>query len=503
MTVTINTDLRIEPPRCTITHGSRAARRACELHKARERYVQAHRRDRIRSGEHRPGETRPLKPVQKESRCRTHRGEPVRGCDDCKAWWRYQSALRRRAEAAGTLQRRVPAAVVRTHLEKLLDPETGGWHRKEIAAVSGVGHSTIRAFVNGRQGATIYPDTWNALKALQPKGVPRVTRAMNQVDRTEAQRIIRGLVAQGFSFRHLSQMLSHRHAADQVAYPRGRKCITIRCRDQVRALRAALERYDVETMVVPLPGMSRKTAERARAAGWVKLAAWQGLDIADPSVSPRTEAPAPVDDDLTDEPEPDPGFGFVDPVIVLRCQAAMDVVRDTTTADNKRCQGYVTPLGHIRRFEAFCAVGYATEIGLSTTETGLLLGYPGNTIKELAGAERSASRMRAVMSRSRRRLDQMVAGDTPDPQWCRPKANGNGFNDADELVTALLALQPAPFGPGWAVDELAARAGVDEGEMRGFLAYATRRMDRPWEAEVKTRARAAGQPVQACTRRAA
>ena len=503
MVSTANPALRIEPPRCTSDHPKRPAagyRRLCPACIAWDRFVAARRRDEIDSGLREYHAEEPVK----APRCRVHRGYPVADCDLCSRWRRYRVAQRRYAISTGTLQRSVPLEMARNHVLLLADPDSGGWHYREIAAASGMTYSTIRRIASGqRKSNVVFADTWDALRTLKPKG-PRRQRRLDLVDGTEARRIIQGLNCQGWTMMHMSHLMGCRRPRTARRIANGEHPdITLATLAQVRALRAKLEPYDISTLTCRLPGMSRSTATNATKRGWVPLRHWRGLDIADPQQVPlgaRPDLPAlaePADD--AEPPSEEQSFAFADELLKLRCDEALEVVRKTTPAAGRRCEGYITPIGRVRRFEAFCTVRFAASIGLSTFDTGALLGYPVRDDSEQETAERSASRMRSVVSRAEDLLRQLETGSAPDPKWCRRRNNGNGLNDVEELLTALLAIQPEPFGLGWSVLELSERAGIDEGKMREFLAYATRRMDTPWVPLVRKRKKASAAAMAGCT----
>jgi len=513
MPVPVNPDLLIEPPRCQDKHpksGRDPERGQCPKCTAWDRYKAAKLRDDYRTGRRRPGDGRtPLATtVKREHQCRApgHRSRPVAGCQDCRAWRRYEAALRRRAEAAGTLERMVDAYVVRAHLQVLMDKDTGGWHAKEIAAVTGVSYGTIVTIASGRRTDKIFPTTWAAIRVLEPKGVRRGRRT-NLVDATEARRIVQGLGAQGWTLIHMSRLMGHtsKHAAARIAGGDSEWISDALLRD-VRALRDKLGPYDIGQLARPMPGMNSRAATYAARRGWVPLAAWTGKTIGDPNAQPYAPQPSSEPDEFEpDEIQPDDGVSghtvaFIDPMLyprVLGIAQRVEEVKNMRPDDDR--VAFIDPIGRVTRLEAHAVTAVAVDAGMSSSEIATMLGYPTGNKKQLEVGERQVARMRNTL----RSVQEWFESDQPDDftEWFFTARRSAGRNHMRRLLPALFAVQGAPYGPGWTVEQLADRCGVSVESMEEFLAWASREGDRMWERPRTTAGGRSGMAVSGCADR--
>jgi hypothetical protein len=429
-------------------------------------------------------------------------GKPGHGtrhddCDDCKLYSAYEARRRRWERNHGIDNRMVDADLVADHLHDLV--ENGNWKLVDVAAVSGVPRVTV-GMIYGRRRQLVTPLNAASLLALKPREKPRPPMSI-LVPALESVRILRGLAAQGWTFRHMSRLLGFSETWAQKIAPAG-EWVHEDTAPMIRRLAVQLRAQDLANLPRPLPGMDVRTANYAKRKGWVPLAAWYGQDMADPAAKPwrfkptgsKMVAPVPLpavvvdqDDDL---PEVSP-WSYIDPILTLRVAEAAESVRRTNRDNGRRPDGYVPHLIHLTRIEAYAVVDAATKAGISATLIGVMLGYRIGTKSELSNAHRAVERMKATFKQARDVVSQLAAGDAIDPGWFVQKEAGNGVNDFPRIATAVLAVQGAPFGPGWSPAELAARAGMDEDAIRAFLAYATRRADTPYVVKHITRSRPA------------
>jgi hypothetical protein len=492
-------ELRVKPPRCDEPRGPGSAhdRGGCPKCYAWDHYMQTRRRDMLRAGTY--VSNRYEAPIMPAHRCDEH-GRNTRGCKKCNAWARYQTALRRRAMANGTFQPSVDHTVATAHVRSLLDPKTGGWYVHEIVAVSGMSIKTVQDIAAGARTGRVFADTWNALRVLKPKGVPRA-RTSNMVDATEVRRIYQGLAAQGWTFEHMAGLMgrSSKNAATRCATDTS-PWVTREKVAEARELRRKLGEYDIAVLAEPMPGMHPKCATLAARKGWVPLAAWTTANIGNPSAAPYT---------FEDQHPDDLGYpgmeniAYVDPLLrnrVLKAAQKLDEVADP--AD--RAATHIDPIGRVTRLEVHALTAVATDAGMSSSEIGLLLGYPQS---QRDTGERQVCRFQAVVRAAREWIQSDPHGDHV-PDWFVTARGSTGRRDMRKLLPALLAVQVAPYGPGWTVAELAARCRVSEDDMREFLVWAsTADGDRIWKRQAsragKRRTGSAGTCVIRRTARAA
>jgi hypothetical protein len=477
---TFNAALREPPPRCEVKHprspkGQGRRRRAdCPDCARWDAHIHALNNDRVRTGSHVrrtiPALHRPIVPARP---CPDH-GNHAAGCNPCRAYTKYLGALRRHAERTGTLERRAPATLVRKHLENLLNPETGGWFIFEIAKVSGVSTQLISDVIHGRRTKAVLAHNWNALRGLKPKGKPRHKLSF-MVDATELRRTAQGLAAQGWTFGAMAQIVGKTGSNMAKFASRRSGWTTPEAVDQIRLLRDKLGEYDVALLPEPLPGMNRRAALIAAKKGWLPLSAWVDRDIADPAATPWTDTV--VDDDQED---PESVISLIDSELYHRvreiAQRAADVP-NTRPGDQER-RAYIDPIGRVTRLEAHVVAHHAVENGLTSSEIAKMLGYPSRTKQERDNGERQAARIRANIKAAWEWIKSGAAGETPD--WYRGAAASTTRVELRKLLPALVAVQPAPYGAGWTVAELAVRCGIEHEEMSAFLAWAKHEADRIW-----------------------
>lgn len=424
------------------------------------------------------------------SRCRKPGHAPHRkGCEDCKAFSRYQRRRRTWEAENGIDRSRVPIDLVAGHVQMLMS--YGNWTRDALAAESGISKSTIGALVGRRRTNSVLRDIADSLISVKPR--PDIRPPMSHLAPSlECMRIARGLAAQGWTFRHMNMLYGVGGHGVHVIAADSRKWVWEDTVPRFRALAEQLRAFDIATLPTPMPGMNKRTAQLANRNGWVPLNAWYGQDITDPNAVPWKILPtgtplvAPVtrpvgyvdQDDDDDLPEVSP-WSFIDPIITLRVAEAVKVVDRTARSAGKQPDGFITPATHITRIEAHVLVENATQAGLSSTLVGALLGFSVVTKRGKQSAQRTVERMKAVMRDARATIARLAAGQRVDPSWCVGRQSTTHAN-ATTIAIALLAVQDAPFGPGWTPTELAERAGVEEKQIREFLAYATRRGDREW-----------------------
>jgi hypothetical protein len=438
------------------------------------------------------------------SRCRIPgHSSHVAGCATCKAFSAFQFRRRKWEKQHGIDCTPVPVDQVAGHVEMLVNE--GNWKVVDIAATSGIGSVAVYKILN-RRTQRVLRITADSLLALQPRTTVRAPMS-TLVPSLEAIRIARGLAAQGWTFKHMSELAGYNsNNTIPACARRERRWVAEETLLKLRELAVRLGRFDMAQLDAPMPGMRSHILNMARRRSWVPLAAWYGQDLADPEAVPwkirptgsplivPVVRPAVVVDQDDDLPEVSP-WSYIDPILTLRVAEAADVVRRTNKENGRRPEGYITPIKYLTRAEAYVLVDVAAKAGISATLTGLMLGYRISTKSELSNAQRAVERMKATFKEGRQLLDQLVFGEKVDPGWCFQSENGNGVNDFAAVLTAVLAVQGAPFGPGWSPAELAQRAGVGEDAMRAFLAYATRRADAPYEVKHITRR----QPVTSCT----
>jgi hypothetical protein len=392
----------------------------------------------------------------------------------------------------------IPAHIVADHVQMLTTE--GNWKISDIVRVSGVAMPTLRSLCSG-QRQTAFKITVDSVLALQPREEVRPPK-LGMVPSTETIRLVRGMAAQGWSFPYIGEMLGglSRSSAQKLAY--STEWVFAETAARVRVVAEKLRPFDLAKLDKPMPGMDIRVANKAREKNWVPLVAWYGQDIADPAAVPWKIQPTgstlvtPVvrptvcidqDDDL---PEVSP-WSYIDPILTLRVADVAEAMRRTGREGGRRPEGYVPQLTHLTKIEAYAVTETAAKAGIPATAIGVMLGYRVGTKLEMGNAQRAVERMKATINKAREQLARLATGDKIDPDWLVQKESGNGVSDFPRIATAVLAVQDAPYGPGWTVTELAARAGMDEDAIRAFLTYATRRADTPYEVKHNTRSRPA------------
>lgn len=414
----------------------------------------------------------------KVPRCRIpgHRKHQA-GCSTCKAWSNYYRLLLRWEHSVGINRGPVPAAPVRQHLLSLI--ETGNRRQWDIAEESGYDRDIINQIIQGHRD-TVMAVTAEALLALKPVAAP-VPPKGRWVPAFEGRRTLRGLAAQGWAASTIGDLMGGTTAgAAQKMMTDSSPWMLSASLDRIRAVARVLGGKDIR--VRKLPGMDVRAKNNATKRGWPPLWAWQGRDIADPDAEPRPFTGLHL---VEDQPDTDDAGAdlepYVDPVLlslVRRNAERLEPIRSNGgRPDDEITVGWVDPITVMTRLERYVVVAYGTDLGMSLAELAALLGYPRATKQETENGKRAVSRVRTATATARAWLDSDPAGETPT-WWQAATASA----DFDLRIPALLAVQPAPIGPGWDLAELAKRCGVAEDEMCQFVADATRRGDRPWWA---------------------
>lgn len=465
-------ELRAEPERCNAPRvtGVRHDRKNCAQCVAWDRFTRLRRWDMIQAGTY--VSNRYHADITPAHRCKRH-GRHMKGCQACRDWNRYQAALRRQRIQTGQYQPAAPIGQVKAHMDTLLDPKTGGWFISEIVSVTGLSLKTVQELAAGGRKVKVFAATWDAVRVLQPKGTPRPRTAV-MVDATEVRRTFQGLAAQGFTFDHLAALmgLSSKNSANRLAsHPS--PWTTPDSVQTARKLRRKLGDHDVTREL--LPGMSKKCATLARRRGWLPLNAWAGRDIADPAARPRSLQLVPSADEGDALPALPP---FVDPVLATFVRLTAERLADTTRDLNRRADGYIKPTGRITRLEMHAVVSLGLRSGMTQSQVAALIGYPSSTPEEIERAQRSVGRFKRDITAAEKWIQEHPVGWLPS--WFT-FTHTAGVDDFGAQLPALLALQPAPFGPGWDLTELAERCGVSPDEMQRFIDRAAGAADKIWQ----------------------
>lgn len=423
-------------------------------------HLAAIRRDKIAAGVYEYRRIIPMNERPKVApRCRLHKAsKPTPGCRDCITRRTTSDAQRRWDIAHGTYRFRVAAADVRDLVEKLLTE--GGHTPITLEQETGLNRETFREIRSGRR-KYVSPDTADAIRAARPRPQPAGRCAVFE-PALAVVRIYRGLAAQGWTQSHIAQQ------TDGLVQPLSVRRITSGGQGWVRPghtakarqVGDALVRYDIAELSKPLPGMDRRTANRAARDGWVPLRRWAGRDITDPHAEPLPATAEEFPDTAADVP---PGTVFVDYLTLrLRIAAAGQ-------------DSYVPPMDLITKLESYAVVALAKDAGIGSSRTGAMLGYPQGTERERDTGERQVSRMRRELTDARLWFDTEPDGETP--AWLAGRA------DFHRYLPLLLAVQPEPFGYGMTVAQLAERCGADVtlGQVTALLAEAATVADRRWQ----------------------
>lgn len=373
----------------------------------------------------------------------------------------------------------VPITTASEHLRRLTNPDHGRWTLADISRTTGVPKKTLSTALNSRSQETVSAATWQAIRDLRPKGTIRVTADL--VDVTEARRIIQALSAQGWTYGHMARLEGHKDAWNigRLTTQRIAMC-TPDVRAMTRRLRDQLGRYDIANVERPLIGMSVRAATDAANKRWAPLHAWAGQDIADPDATPWAKPGVPfyhepVDPDDDDR---DPDLPFIDREKIRRVRLIAERCAATRSHGGWRRSLWIPPL-KLTRFELHALVGLATDLGMSLAEISDLLGYCNATPKRVASGQRCVSRYLLALRTARAWTTTHPPGWVPS--WFTYARSNAGKPNFDDYLPALLALQPAPFGPGWSVRQLAEYCGVDTRTMHRFLVVAGRVADTWWQ----------------------
>lgn len=432
---------------------------------------------------------------KKVEHCPDHRNH-MPGCHDCTAYSRYRWHRWSWEQAHGINQARQPAGPVREHvlrLRELMGPAT-------IAHRSGMSLRCVWDVLSGER-PTVSAITAESLLAVpvpdQP--MPRMTQSIPAL---EARRIIQGLQAQGWTYRHLGRLLGgvYPEHVRRMTDP-SKLGVTKETLTNLRDVAVQLVGLDIHNVPSPVHGMDWRSANCAAKKGWPPLSRWLGLDLADPTTLEEQEAaagrePAPCDE-LPAGPEPDAEpwadeFGWIDPVLRHRVAAAAELVASVSTASNETAAAWVDPIGPLTRLEMHAVWWHAETIGLNDTHIGRMLGYPMDTATDKDAGQRQANRLREKVEAARAWIDQHPRGWIP--RWFT-WGRAAGRDDFLGPLCALMALQPAPFGAGWTIVQLAEQCGLPEDEMRTFLSYAARLGDQPWKRQSRRQLQLAACPI--------
>jgi hypothetical protein len=245
-----------------------------------------------------------------------------------------------------------------------------------------------------------------------------------------------------------------------------------------------------------MDGMRPSSATYAKRRGWAPLSAWTDRTIADPKAQPVTfDAPA-----VDDQDDSDPDISFIDPMLkprVMLVAQKVDEVRNMRNDDHRRA--YLDPIGRVTRLEAHAVTAIAVAGGMSSAEIGQMLGYPSGSKAEILAGERQVSRLRANVRQAGEWLASPATGQTPE--WLMLSRTTTGRDNINLILPALLAVQAAPYGPGWSIEELAERCAVDVPMMTEFLVWASREGDRMWDRQTPKKTSRRRTPTRHCATR--
>jgi hypothetical protein len=441
-------------------------------------------------------------------------GKHVRGCTTCRQRSVYLRALAIWENANGVDHSSVDTAEVREHLVRL----TTAGHRTvpDISAESGVSDTTVRKILRGHR-ARLYPITEKSLLAVQPWNAPRFEpHSSSQVPAVEGLRILRGIFAQGWAWPTIGDLLGGLTggAAQKIA-SKQRPWMNQDTLDRIRAVARLLGPYDIDHLARPMPGMDRRSANRAVKHGWHKLSAWHNIDITDPGVDPdHPHGRLPVEDDdwvddfavallddaLAELPDFDEAnLAFVDQLIVKKITETSERIKLESPAEDGRAGDLYIPKLELRWLELHAAWWYAEAAGLNDTQIGALLGYD-MTDQASSGfdaGQRQVNRIRARMVEANALLDK----DPTEwlPTWFDEHPKPVGKPNFGALLPALLAIQPEPLGRGWTAAQLADAIDAPERTVLDFLVYASREGERPWHRRTGPPLRVRHRPARCAT----
>lgn len=420
------------------------------------------------------------------ARCTIHSSRYQAGCPDCQKRSAYLNRIAAWEAAHGLKIDRISSARSREHLQYLTTE--GNRSTREIAEESGVSDRTIQKILYGHRDL-VYPITEQSLLAVQPAAEPPATPQRNLVDRTEGVRLLRGLLAQGWTWQSIADQLGGltKGAAWAIAAnPRGDTWIERGTLDRIRKAAGLLGRYDIAGLKDPLPGMSKSSATAARRRGWHPIKDWIGLDITDPDADPDAPPPADLVTELLAGLQYDrrdfdeSGLSFVDPILIRKVTETAERIKTESPAEDGRAGDLYIPPLTLRWLELHAVWWHAESAGLNGTQIGMLLGYDmgRDGTPSFDAGQRQVNRIRERMIAARAVLD----GPPREwlPTWFNQTPKPIGKPNFAALLPALLAIQPAPLGAGMTVAQLAASASVDDQELLDFLRYASREGERPW-----------------------
>lgn len=415
------------------------------------------------------------------------------GCETCRKWSRYQRRMTIWERAHGISRALVSPEQTRAHLEFLTTE--GNRNLIDIVTESGISDFAISAILAGRT-TKILRITEQSLLALKPSVSPR-PRRRNLVASLEGVRILRGLFAQGWCWPHLGDLLGglSRNGACNFARKGARKWMEQETLVRIRAVARELGPFDVDQLPEPLPGMLPRCATQGRKNGWHKLSYWDDRDITAEDSAPAgtTGTPATTDHVEADEPD-EPDVAFIDPLILKTIEDTSIRIRLGTPDDTGRAGNlWIPTLEGLHQLELHAAWWYAENAGLNDTHIGVMFGYDMTTegSRSYDAGQRQINRIRDRVLTARAWTETHRHGQVPN--WFT-EPSGPGRSSMSNLLPALIALQPAPFGAGWTVEQLADACGVTTQDMAGFVAYATSKADMLWKPQTHTTARRGRRP---------
>lgn len=200
----------------------------------------------------------------------------LRGCrlPECQADnYRYTKQLRLDRERGLRRLRDTGPAV--QHLQRLAD---AGWIQAQIARVSGVTHSHIRAIANG-EIRSISPKTTSRILAVPVGPAPADDRF---VDATGSTRRIQALIAFGYPAILLAEHLQLAESAVGLISRGDRSQVCATTAETITRAYKWLSR---------VPGPSNRARILATRKGWHGPFAWDAATIDDPAAQPEVDEP--------------------------------------------------------------------------------------------------------------------------------------------------------------------------------------------------------------------
>jgi len=187
-------------------------------------------------------------------------------CEPCRAASARASKAWRRDNYLGIVKL-VDAQPLKDHVAMLM---AAGMSFRAISLTAG--YTSRNALADSMTRSRVRPATLARILAVNPK---RDNRRDAYIDATGSRRRLQALAVNGWSTRSLATQLGHKHATTVQDIASGKTpTIRLRSMDAIR---------DVYERLWDQPGPSKRTADIAKAKGWLPALAW--------------------DDDLIDRPE--------------------------------------------------------------------------------------------------------------------------------------------------------------------------------------------------------